>query len=433
MTTSETHGGGSDAFFTKYNSSGTRQFHKQFDGTANEKATAIAINSGGDILVAGMSDSTGFLRKYKASDASLTYNASLGAIGSDGDVTGIAIDSNDDVYISGYSSNNALASTRTTAHAGGTDGFVLQVDDQTNGASVNYVAYMGTASTDKGLSVAVDASDNSFYVSGSTAGTLSGEAKSADVDGFVAKFSNAGVLAYTHQFGGAQDHHASDIVFDSNGTNTLSKLGLPNGPIPVENSLNVGARTTVRADQTFYVSVNGSESKVTIESDDTFGFLAFKINKILGNQGLASLNGAVDKRTFQIEAREGAELAIRKGPGNFNALPGLGLIEARLFGKFEKGHRVGDLSADDKAFGLGLISGLKVTTIEKATESKTIISNAMRVVRSAHKYLTEGPEVEADFKPKGQASEYTLSRLAYYQGALRAVQSMNIQPLTTTS
>jgi len=432
ISSGETYSGGSDAYVTKLDSSGTLVFNKQFSGTGDEKATAIAINAGGDILVAGMSDANGFLRKYNASDASLAHDTDLGAIGTDGDITGIAIDSNDDVFLSGFSTNAALGVV-TEAHTGGTDGFLLHIDDQASAASINYVAYVGTADADRAYGVAVDTSDNSVYLTGSTDGTLTGETKAGSTDAYVAKFDAAGALAYTHQFGGGQNHQGFDIAFDADGSNTLSKLGLPGGVLPVENSLNVGARTTVRADQTFYISVNGSESKVTIESDDSFGFLAFKLNKILGVQGLASLNQEIDHRSFQIEAREGADIVIREGPGNFNALPGLGLTEARLFGKFEEGHRVGELSADDKAFGLGFVSGLTVTSIGKATEALTIITNAMREVKSAHKYLTVGPDNEDDFKSQGRASDYALSRIAAYEGALAAMQRMSIQPLTYSS
>jgi len=253
MTTSETYNGGSDAYVTKLDANGVLQFHKQFSGAGDEKATAIAINSGGDILVAGMSDANGFLRKYNAADASLAHDTDLGAIGTDGDITGIAIDSNNDVYLSGFSSNAALSGTVTNAHSGGADGFVLQIDDQAAAAVVN-----------------------------------------------------------------------------------------------------------------------GSESKVTVEADDSFGFLAFKINKILGIQGLASLDQEVDNRTFQIKARQGAEIVIRGGPGNFNALPGMGLIETRLFGKFEEGDRIGELSADDKAFALGLVGNLTIGTFDQATETLSL-------------------------------------------------------------
>jgi len=429
----ETYNGGIDAYVTKLDSSGTAVFHKQFSGAGDEKATAIAINAGGDILVAGMADTNGFLRKYNASDASLAHDTDLGTIGTSGDVTGIAIDSNDDVYVSGFSTDAALSGTVTNAHSGDMDGFVLHLDDQASSASINYVAYVGTASSDRNYGVAVDVSDNSFYVTGSTEGTLTGETQSASTDAFVAKFDNAGALAYTHQFGGGLSHQGFDIAFDADGTNTLSKLGLPGGVIPVENSLNVGARTTVRSDQTFYISVNDSESKVTIESDDTFGFLAFKMNKILGSLGLASLNQEIDNRSFQIEALEGSKIQIRKGPGNFNALPGMGLIETRLFGKFEEGHRVGELSADEQAFALGIVSGLSLLTTDGATAAVTIMSNAMREIKSAHKFLTVGFQEEDEFKPQGRASTYTLERLAAYEGVLAAVQSINSQPLSFAS
>ena len=433
ISSGQVYNGGSDAYVTKLDTNGILVFNKQFSGTGDEKATAIAINAGGDILVAGMSDANGFLRKYDAATATLAHDTNLGAIGLDGDITGIAIDSNDDVYLSGFTTNAALSGTVTAAHAGGSDGFLLHIDDQPAAAVINYVAYVGTTSSDRAYGVAVDISDNSVYLTGGTDGTLTGETKAGSTDAYVAKFDAAGALAYTHQFGGGQNHQGFDIAFDANGSNTLSKLGLPGGVLPTENSLNVGARTTARADQTFYVSVNGSESKVTIESDDSFGWLAFKLNKILGVQGLASLNQEIDYRSFQIEAREGADIVIRKGPGNFDALPGLGFSEARLFGKFEPGHRVGELSADDQAFGLGFVGGLSVTSTDKATEALTIITNAMREIKAAHKFLTDGPVDENAFQPQGRASNYALSRIAAYEGALAAMQSMAVTPLSYSS
>jgi hypothetical protein len=104
-----------------------------------------------------------------------------------------------------------------------------------------------------------------------------------------------------------------------------------------------------------------------------------------------------------------------------------------LFGKFEEGDRVGELSADQKAFALGLIGAIDLSTVDKANEALTLAENAMREVKSAHSFIAKGPEDEDAFKPQGSASAYTLGRIAAYEGALTAIAAMNIQPLTSTS
>ena len=203
ISSDQTYGEDADAYVTKLDSSGTLQFNRQYSAGGSEKATAVAVNSSGDIFIAGMADANGFLRKYDSS-GNVTYTQSLGSVGTSGDVTGISLDSNGDAYVSGFTTDTALDSTVINAHSGDTDGFVLHVDDQGASAAINWVTYVGTTSTDKNFGVVADTSDNSFYVTGSTSGTLSGETSSASTDAFMAKFTSAGALSYTHQFGGGQ-------------------------------------------------------------------------------------------------------------------------------------------------------------------------------------------------------------------------------------
>ncbi len=160
----------------------------------------------------------------------------LGALGSGGGVTGVAVDSKGDLYVSGLTTNAALDTTVKNAHSGDIDAFVLNVKDNPAGGTIQYVTYVGTSTTDRGLGVAVDTGDDSFYVTGDTIGTLAGETKTGDVDTFAAKFDKNGILQFTHQFGGAFDHSGAAIAFDANGTCVLSRLGLPGGDIPVEDA-----------------------------------------------------------------------------------------------------------------------------------------------------------------------------------------------------
>jgi len=85
------------------------------------------------------------------------------------------------------------------------------------------------------------------------------------------------------------------------------------------------------------------------------------------------------------------------------------------------------------AFALGLVGDIDLSTTDKATEALTLATNAMREIKDAYKFVTDGPQDENEFQSQGSASAYTLGRIAAYEGALNAIASMNIQPLTSTS
>ena len=126
-----THGGGTDGFVKKINSSGTLLYNKQFGSTGNEVATAIAISDVGEILVAGTVDGNGFLRKF-ADDSTNDppiYNIDLGALGTGGDVTGVATNSQGEIFVSGVTTNAALSGTVIGAHSGNTDAFLIRLTE----------------------------------------------------------------------------------------------------------------------------------------------------------------------------------------------------------------------------------------------------------------------------------------------------------------
>ena len=426
---SQTYGGSSDAFMTKLDSSGTLVANRQFGDSGNEVATAVAVNSAGDVFVAGTDDGNGFLRRYNASDSSLAYTHDLGALGTDGGVTGLAVDSNGDLLISGQSTNAALSGTVKNAHSGGLDAFVLSVDDQTTTAATCFVTYAGTTGTESGFGVAVDTSDNSFYLTGNTDSTFAGETSSAAVDAYVTKFDSAGNLAYTHQFGGAFNYTGSAIAFDSNGTSVLSRLGLPTGAAPGDSASTVVAETSVRPGQSFSISVNdGASQRITLEDDDSFGFLVFRINSILGDKGRASFVEDLDGQHLEIKALNGAIIDIQAGAKGLEALAGLGLKETRLYGE------PADLSEADataaSAFELGFVGGLNVLTKAASAEAEAIVDGALLAIEKAFRFLTGEPENKNPF-PTGTVSTRTRSQIANFQAALNRLQasSDNLSPI----
>ena len=200
----ETFGGASDAFFTKLDSSGTLVYNEQFGDSGDERATAITVDNAGNVYVAGTDDGNGFVRKYDDSGGtpSLTYSVDLGALGSDGDVTGVDLDSQGNPLIVGHTTNASLSSTINNAHSGGLDAFILEVRDNT--ATIREVTYVGTSGDEQGFGISIDddASDNDVYITGTTTGVFTSETQKAATDGFIAKVDRNGNIEFVHQFGG---------------------------------------------------------------------------------------------------------------------------------------------------------------------------------------------------------------------------------------
>lgn len=111
--------GSLDAFVSKFNSSGALLYSTYMGGSGVEVANAIAVDSSGAAYIAGYTYSTdfpitigavqtalggdcdAFLVKLSSAGDSLLYATYLGGAGSDA-ASGVAVDPNGDVYISGW-------------------------------------------------------------------------------------------------------------------------------------------------------------------------------------------------------------------------------------------------------------------------------------------------------------------------------------------
>ncbi len=416
---SETYAGAQDAFITKLDTDGTLVYNEQFGTASDDQATAITVDSAGNVYVAGETAGNGYLRKYDSSTTPvLTYNLDLGALGADGGVTAITLDSAGDVYVGGYTTNTGL-STVVDAHSGGTDGFVLKVDDQTSTAVMQWVSYVGTTGTDRIQGLTVDTATNDVYVTGETGGVFAGEVDQVGVeDGFAAKLNSTGTQQWVHQFGGSASHRPKDIVFDANGTSVLSRLGLPNGDLFPTEARTVVAQSTARAGQYFFLEVDGkTHVSITLDNDDTFSYLASRINSALGTAGKAEVKQTGDMESLVITAKNGSIIEIKAGPDGYNALNGLGLREAILMGK---PINTGDQDAVDlvsaSRFALGFTPAMTVATKADASESQTLMENAIREIKSAFRFKTVGFEKTVD--PIGPAPPALAAKIAAYKDAL---------------
>ncbi|MBT6911668.1 MAG: hypothetical protein HOA21_10980 [Rhodospirillaceae bacterium] len=422
-----THAGSSDGYLTKLDSSGTLVWNKQFGGTGDDRATAIATDGAGNVYVAGEKDGNAILRRYVDSDASQTpdWEVNLGALNTDGTVTDIAVGSSGNVYISGQTTNSALSGSIVNAHSGGSDGFVTQIVDSGASAAVGWTTYVGSSSTDavNGIAVKASAGADEIYLTGATQGAVDGGANASVQDAFVMKLDNTGTEAWASQDHGAVSQSGNGIVFDSAATSVISRLGLPTGELPIAPPDEILSTTTLRPGQYFSIRVDGGSTKrIEIETDDTLGFLSYKIKKALGNFGTSNVINNLDDSGLKIEAKNGAVVEILAGPEGFDALAGLGFEEATLYAAPEGLDDEEEEKVKSSIFELGLVGDLSLETPAKAAEVGVLIDSALREVRKMFRYIAIGPD--ADLEPPISLKAADRERLAQLQGALGAITSV---------
>ena len=417
---SATHAGAQDAFVTKLDTDGALVYNEQFGGASDDQATAVAVDSAGNVFVAGTTGSNGYLRKYDDSGGtpSLTYDQDLGDLGTEYGVTAIALDSAGDVFVAGYTTNAAL-DTVQTAHSGGTDGFIYKIQDDTSSAAPQWVTYVGTADTDKIHGLSIDTATNEMYVTGETTGGFAGEVdQSGPVDGFVSKLDTNGGQDWVHQFGHSASVRPKDIVFDSDGTSVLSRLGLPNGALFPTEARTVVAQTTVRDGQYFHLEIDGrTHSTITIENDDTFSYLASRINSALGTDGKTEVVQTGDVESLVITAQNGAVVEVKAGPDGFDALSGLGLRPVVLMGDpVNSGDQEEADRIEASRFALGFTPLLNVSSKKDGEETQAILDNAIREIKAAYRFKILG--FEEDVAPIGPPPPAIAAKIAAYSEAL---------------
>ena len=136
--------GFADAFLLKYDPSGNGIWTRQFGTTGDDSSLALAIDSGGNVYVAGevgdaLPGQTGmgsidvWVRKYDSQGTEL-WTHQFGTTGSDSGL-GLGIDNVGDLYLAGSTSGELLSQ----AYAGDTDAFLSKYDG--NGASIRTVQF----------------------------------------------------------------------------------------------------------------------------------------------------------------------------------------------------------------------------------------------------------------------------------------------------
>ena len=217
-----------DSFVAKLNSSGGLTWNTFVGGGGGtDFATGIAVDGSGNVYLAGYSTATWGtpIRAYTsladafaaklAPDGTLLWNTFLGGSGSD-QGNGIAVDGSGNVYLTGYST--ASWGTPLLTYAGLEDGFVAKL---TSSGGLAWSTFLGGSGDDQGNRIVVDGSGN-VYVVGWSATTWGNPVRaftpgSFSPDAFVAKLDPEGTLLWNSFLGGTGDDKGTDLSVDGSG------------------------------------------------------------------------------------------------------------------------------------------------------------------------------------------------------------------------
>jgi len=230
--------GARDIFLVRYDLNGGNKLTRLLGTIQDDVGNAVAVDVNGNVYVAGYTE--GDLGAVNAGGKDIVvakYNSSLvlqGAvwqIGSAGDdvATGIAVSAaGDAVYITGMAGGLLPALVAGNAYAGGGD---LALARFSNAGALAWTALLGSPQMDAGLAVAVIGS--TVNVAGMTGGALPGKLSQGGNDIVVASYNGVtGAPYWTEQLGTSEDDAAFGITTDADPGN-LFVTGFTGGNLSV--------------------------------------------------------------------------------------------------------------------------------------------------------------------------------------------------------
>lgn len=223
-----------DCFVTSYDASGSRQWTRQFGGAQGLcEAGAAVSDAAGNLYVAGYTDRAlggqtvsggydAFAVKYDNA-GTVQWTTVVGTIYNDY-ANGIALDSAGNVLVAG--STYGSLGTAQNLNPDGTTSDLFGAKLSAAAGSLLQTVQFGTVENDDAWAVAADGAGN-FYLAGATYGGLDGNTNAGYADVVVVKYDASGAKQWTRQLGSTGNDIARAAAVDLAGNVVLT--GRTNG------------------------------------------------------------------------------------------------------------------------------------------------------------------------------------------------------------
>ncbi len=238
-----TNWSGVDMYVTKLTPDGAHIWSKNFPNSANDKGFSIVADRNGDVILTGCylgqinygggaftsagSEDVFVLKVSGASGAHL-WSKSFGA-NVDDEGLGLAVDSANNVIVTGFFNYTINAGGGSLTSAGGADIFVIKYS--ASGAHT-WSKRFGSMTGEMGWGVAVDRQDN-VILSGQFSSTVdfggTPLSSAGQIDSYVAKYSALGNLVWAKRFGGTSNDAGLGVTV--NGDNQVLLTGFFQGTV----------------------------------------------------------------------------------------------------------------------------------------------------------------------------------------------------------
>ncbi|WBQ09669.1 SBBP repeat-containing protein [Hyphomonadaceae bacterium ML37] len=477
--------GGEDSLVVKFNADGVEQWAQRFGGQGDDRALAVTVDDAGNAFVAGETRSgfggmahqgmvDGYVRALDASGATLyTRSVEAGAgvervravamaadgglltatevdgravlakfaPGDDGTgapvwrldmgdldggrIAGLAVDEDGAIYLAGSAGAGFAPGAVLNANAGGRDAMLVSLEDGA-APTVSYTTFLGTDGDNSAASVKTGG--GKVYLAGTTSGALPGSQQSGERNSFAAGFDAAtGALEWTQQVSGRGGlSEATGLVVDKGGDSVLNRLGLPNGAIAYADSRAINQRSSVRAGDHFFISVDGGrQRRIEIGPNETMRSLTFKLNAVMLFNGSADVRRSGAGDMLRLTPKPGVTIELTAGADGRDALSGLGLPSGAITGKASLLARSDDATSDAPAvFALELPDYMSITDRGSAQAAYEALSAAQSKIQRAWRDLTQDPALKemlkgpANGKRGGTVPGYLTAQIANYQSGL---------------
>ena len=191
----QSNNGGKDGLLAKYDLDGNLLWTRLIGSTGDEKLNALSVDLIGNVYVVGQTNSSsidsqstggasdGFITKYSAGGDQL-WTRIVGSVGDDG-LNAVTIGHDGLVYVCGTTSS---ANLQQQINSGGTDAFISVFSP--DGTDLG-TKFFGSTGDEQGNGIAAS-SDGSIYMVGSTSGSMSEEVNRGGTDAFLVKVSDSG-------------------------------------------------------------------------------------------------------------------------------------------------------------------------------------------------------------------------------------------------